>query len=256
MYLKEKKKHINMVSASIVLFNENLKTLQKTIDSFLKTPLDKKLYLIDNSSVNLLEKHFKHPEIEYIFVGKNVGFGKAHNFILDKIISDYHLILNPDVDFSTDVIPNLIKEIKKYSEVSFITPKIVYPNKENQFVCRKHPTFFDLIHRKLKISKNQILKNEYQNKDLEKSFHPEFIHGCFMLFKTADLKQLKGFDERYFLYMEDADLCRKVDVLGKKKLFFPEIAIIHHHRKGSSKSIKLFFYHLSSAFKYFLKWGF
>ena len=241
-----------MVTASIVLFNENLETLKITVDSFLKTPLVKKLYLIDNSPKNSLEKHFKHSEIEYIFVGDNIGFGKAHNLVLDKINSDFHLILNPDVDFSPEVIPTLIKEIKNNPEVSFITPNVIYPNKEKQFVCRKHPTFFDLINRKLKISKNQIIKNEYQNKDLSKPFYPEFIHGCFMLFKTKDFKQLKGFDERYFLYMEDADICRKIDNSGKKKLYYPNIEITHQHQKGSSKSIKLFFYHLSSAFKYFL----
>ena len=244
-----------MITASIVLFKENIETLKISVDSFLKTPLEKKLYLIDNSPIRVLEAHFKHSEIEYIFVGNNIGFGKAHNLVLNKINSDFHLILNPDVHFSPSVIPNLIKEMKSNADVSFITPKVVYPNKDNQFVCRKHPTFFDLINRKLKISKNNISKNEYQGQDLEKPFYPDFIHGCFMLFKTEDFIQLKGFDERYFLYMEDADMCRKIDNLGKKKLFYPKIEITHQHQKGSSKSIKLFFYHLSSAFKYFLKWG-
>ncbi len=243
-----------MITASIVLFKENLETIKKTIDSFLKTPLEKKLYLIDNSPINYLESHFEHLEIDYIYVGNNIGFGKAHNLVLDKINSDFHLILNPDVEFQSNVIPNLIKVLLNETSVSFITPKVLYPSKEIQFVCRKHPTFFDLINRKLKISKGNICKNEYQDQDLEKPFYPDFIHGCFMLFKTEDFKRLKGFDERYFLYMEDADMCRKIDDIGKKKLFYPKIEITHQHQKGSSKSIKLFLFHLSSAFKYFLKW--
>jgi hypothetical protein len=93
-------------------------------------------------------------------------------------------------------------------------------------------------------------------RNLEKSFYPDFIHGCFMLFKTKDFKNIEGFDERYFLYLEDADLCRKIDAVGKKKLYYPNIEITHQHQRGSTKNIKLFFYHLSSAFKYFLKWGF
>ena len=245
-----------MITASIVLYNENLKTLKKTVESFLNIPLKKKLYLIDNSPINRLEPHFKHLEIEYIFVGENVGFGKAHNLILDKINSTYHLILNPDIEFNPAVIPVLISELENNSDVSFITPKVVYPNKELQYVCRKHPTFFDLINRKLKISKRAIFKNEYRNLDLDSSFCPEFIHGCFMLFKTQGFKNLNGFDERYFLYMEDADLCRKIDEKGKKKLYFPKVEITHQHQKGSSKSIRLFFYHFSSAIKYFFKWGF
>jgi len=134
-----------MITASVVLFNEDLETLKKTVDSFLNTPLEKKLFLIDNSPKNSLEKHFKHPEIEYLFVGKNIGFGKAHNLVIDKLDANFHLILNPDVTFSSDVIPVLINGLKNNSDVSFITPKVILPNKENQYVCRKNPTFFDLI---------------------------------------------------------------------------------------------------------------
>jgi len=76
-----------------------------------------------------------------------------------------------------------------------------------------------------------------------------------MLFRTQDFINLKGFDERYFLYMEDADICRRIDIIGKKMLYFPEVEIVHQYQKGSSTNVKLFFYHLNSAIKYFLKWG-
>ena len=59
-----------MITASIVLFNENIETLKKTVHSFLETPIEKKLYLIDNSSQNKTQNYFKHPEIEYISVGR------------------------------------------------------------------------------------------------------------------------------------------------------------------------------------------
>ncbi|ARV07286.1 glycosyl transferase family 2 [Polaribacter sp. SA4-10] len=245
-----------MITASIVLYNENIETLKKTVDSFLNTPIKKKLYLIDNSPNNNLESHFINSEIEYIFVGKNSGFGKAHNFILDKINSQFHLILNPDVAFDAEVIPALIKELKANKEVAFISPKVVSPNNEYQYICRKHPTIIDLINRKINFSKKKIYNNEYRNQDLEKSFYPDFIHGCFMLFKTQDFKDLKGFDERYFLYMEDADICKKIDNMDKNKLYFPKVKITHHHQRGSSKHFNLFLYHISSAIKYFLKWNF
>ena len=56
--------------------------------------------------------------------------------------------------------------------------------------------------------------------------------------------------------MEDVDICRKIDALGKKKLYYPREEITHVLKQGSSKSINLFFRHISSAIKYFLKWGF
>jgi GT2 family glycosyltransferase len=244
------------ISASIVLYNEDAKSLEKTIDSFLKIPLKKKLFLIDNSPTNVLKSYFINDEIEFIFVGKNIGFGRAHNLVLNKLNSSYHLILNPDVVFEIEIIPILIEQLKFDESVSFITPKVVFPNNELQFICRKHPTFFDLINRKLRLSTKTIYKNEYRNQNLEKPFYPEFIHGCFMFFKTTDFKALNGFDKRYFLYLEDADICRKIDKDGKKILYFPSVQITHQHQKGSSKSVKLFLYHFSSAIKYFLKWGF
>ena len=246
----------HQITASIVLYNQNINVLKKTVTSFLNTPFKKKLFLIDNSKNNQVKDILKSNDIEYVFTGKNIGFGKAHNLILNKIQSDFHLILNPDVAFSPDIISALMNQLLQNKEVSFITPKVIYPDKSLQYVCRKHPTLFNLINRNLKIFKRLALKNQYRDSDLNKPFYPDFIHGCFMLFKTEDFKILNGFDERYFLYMEDADLCRKIDRSGKKIMYFPEVNIIHQHQKGSFKSLKLFFYHISSAIKYFLKWGF
>ncbi len=245
-----------MITASIVLFNNDFEILKKTVNSFLNTSIKKKLYLIDNSNTNKLETFFKAPEIEYLFVGKNIGFGAAHNLVIEKISSDFHLILNPDIVFSSSIISSLINELYENPNVAFVTPKVLYPSVKPQYICRKHPTLFDLLNRKLKISKEQFFNREYRDRDLQKPFYPDFIHGCFMLFKTTDFKNLKGFDERFFLYMEDADICRRIDEIGKKKLYYPKVEIIHHHQQGSSKSLKLFIIHTSSAIKYFLKWGF
>lgn len=258
-----KKKPIKMgnkvqISATIVLFKEDFNTLQETIDSFLKTPLSKKLFLVDNSPNNILERYFQNPQIEYIFVGKNIGFGRAHNLVLNKIktLSEFHLILNPDVAFKPTVLPKMIKKFRDDSTVSMISPQIISPEGKIQYTCRKNPTFLKLIIRRLDIFKNYSEKNDYRNQDLSVSFHPEFIHGCFMLFTMKDFITTQGFDERYFLYMEDADICREQYIRGKKILYFPEVTIKHKHQRGSSKRIKLFFNHLISALKYFKKWKF
>tara|TARA_B100000767_G_C19771805_1_gene540459 strand:- start:3201 stop:3953 length:753 start_codon:yes stop_codon:yes gene_type:complete len=247
--------HNYEITGTIVLFNNDISVLKRTVDSFLKTTLIKRLFLVDNSPTNSLEKYFLHKDIEYIFMGKNFGFGKAHNIVLEKLSSKYHLILNPDIVFSTDIIQILIEQLDKNPDVAFITPKVLYPNNEIQYVCRKHPTLFDLINRRFKLSQKAISQNEYRDRNLTKPFFPDFIHGCFMFFKTNDFIELGGFNERYFLYMEDADICREIDKLGKKKLFFPSLEITHLYQKGSSNNIKLFSYHISSAIKYFLKWG-
>ena len=175
------------ITASIVLYKEDISVLKETIACFLETPISKQLFLVDNSPTDILRNTFNYPEVVYIFVGKNKGFGAGHNLVLNQINSNFHLILNPDITFTPEVIIDLIKVIDRASEVSFVTPKVLYPSKEIQNVCRKHPTFFDLINRRLKVLRNRIKNNTYSDQDLEKLFYPDFIHGCFMLFKTADL---------------------------------------------------------------------
>lgn len=244
------------ISATIVLYKNGIEIVQKTIDNFLELPISKKLYLIDNSPSNILQKHFSNPNIEYKFVGKNSGFSKAHNLILEELKnnSKYHLILNPDVVFEPEDIPKLIQELEKEEDVVMIAPKVIYPNGKMQYTCRKHPTFLELIYRRLGIKKEFTQQQEYRNLDLTKPFYPEFIHGCFMLFKTTDFINLNGFDERYFLYLEDADICREIEAQQKRIRYFSEVTIQHQHQKGSSKNIMLLLYHFSSALKYFKKW--
>ncbi|MCF6349380.1 MAG: glycosyl transferase family 2 [Flavobacteriaceae bacterium] len=250
--MKEKK----VITATIVLYNEEINELSKTINSFLNTPLQKKLFLIDNSPKDKLRNKFNQPEIEYIFIGENIGFGSGHNTIINKIkdCSKYHLILNPDVSFESSIILNLIKTLEKEEELAMIAPKVIFPNGEHQYTCRKYPTVLEMISRKMGIFKNYVNKREYKNLDLTKTFYPDFIHGCFQLYKTEDFVKINGFDERYFLYMEDVDICRKIDVLGKKKMYYPKEEITHILKKGSSKSIQLFIRHFLSSVKYFYKW--
>ena len=245
------------ISAAIVLYKEDEDVLKKTIDSFLNVNLSKKLYLIDNSPTNDLKKVARHKDIEYLHLDSNVGFAAANNTILNKVQnkSKYHLVLNPDITFKKNSVEKLINVIEKEKAVAMITPKIVYPNGDLQYNIRKFPSFFDLIIRKLNLFNNRIYDQEYRSQNLEKSFYPDAVHGCFQLYKTEDFVSLKGFDERYFLYMEDVDICKKIDAMGKKKLYYPEVSITHILKKGSSKSIKLFYYHLVSAIKYFLKWS-
>ena len=250
------------LTASIVLHNENLKELTKTVYCFLDISLKKKLFLIDNTSNQRFKNIFKHPEVEYIAVGKNIGFGAGHNMITDNIkdLSYYHLILNPDVSFKGSIISNMIRVLEVNNELAMIAPKVLFPDKTHQYSCRRYPSVQELLARRFiffkSIFKKVIFRGIYRDRDLSKPFFAEYITGCFHLFKTEDFVEINGFDERYFLYMEDVDICRKIDALGKKKLYYPNEEIIHVLKQGSSKSINLFFRHISSAIKYFLKWGF
>lgn len=252
-----------ILTGSIVLYEENLTDLDATIQSFLNIPISNKiLYLIDNTDENFYEYVFVLENIQYIPSEKNIGFGSGHNSIIEKIkkTSDYHLILNPDVSFKEKVIPNLILQLEKHPDVAMIAPRVFFPDGSHQYSCRRYPVISELLARRFKflhlIFKNKVFKGEYREKNLSEPFFAEYLTGCFQLYKTEDFLALNGFDERYFLYMEDVDICKKIDLLGKKKLYYPQEQIIHILKQGSLKNANLFFSHLSSAIKYFLKWGF
>jgi GT2 family glycosyltransferase len=251
-----------IITGSIVLFEENLSDLYQTVDCFLKIPLKNKLFLIDNTPNRFYEYLFNNDSIEYIATDKNIGFGSAHNLILKKIKdkSTFHLILNPDVSYNESVIPNLILELKNDDNLVMIAPRVLFLNGDHQYSCRRYPSIIELLARRFSflkpIFRKIIYQGEYRDNDLTKPFHAEYITGCFQLYKTQDFVNLKGFDERYFLYMEDVDICKKIDNIGKKKLYYPKEQIVHVLKQGSSKDLNLFLRHTSSAIKYFLKWGF
>ena len=246
------------ITASIVIYRENFKVLEKAMGSFLDSTLSKKLYIIDNSPSNEFKNKIQNDSVEYIYSNKNIGFGKGHNSILHKLTSEnkYHLILNPDVSFHPEILEKLVLKMESNESFSMIAPRVLNSNNELLHTARRYPSLFELIFRFLGIFKKFTIRGEYKNQNHKEPFSPDFVQGSFMLFKTEDLLRLEGFDERYFMYMEDVDICRKIDLSGKRKLYFPATEIIHTHRKGSSKEFRLFFIHISSIIKYFMKWGF
>ena len=226
------------ITASIVIYRENFKVLEKAMGSFLDSTLSKKLYIIDNSPSNEFKNKIQNDSVEYIYSNKNIGFGKGHNSILHKLTSKnkYHLILNPDVSFHPEILEKLVLKMESSESLSMIAPRVLNTNNKLLYTARRYPNLFELIFRFLGIFKKFTSTGEYKNQNHKKSFSPDFVQGSFMLFKTDDLLQLNGFDNRFFMYMEDVDICRRIDQLGKKKLFYPKVEIIHTHRKGSQKA--------------------
>ncbi|BAK78313.1 glycosyl transferase, family 2 [Pseudogulbenkiania sp. NH8B] len=78
--------------------------------------------------------------------------------------------------------------------------------------------------------------------------------GCFMALRTESFRKLNGFDEQFFMYMEDIDLSRRLAAIGKV-IYLPDAVVTHEFAKGSYKSKKLLYAHIRSAIQYFNKWG-
>lgn len=250
-----------MLTGSIVLYNNDKEMLNNAVNSFLNIPVKKSLYLIDNSPTDQLKNVFVSDEITYIHNKKNIGFGKAHNQVINDLIkgSKYHLILNPDTYFSQDVLPILIERITQNENIGLIAPKILYPNGNFQNSIRKFPKIHDFLLRRIsflsKLFKNEYKKGNYLDISISNPMFVEAVSGCFQLFKTSVFVKINGFDPRYFMYMEDIDICRKVRHEGYKVLYDPNAIVYHHSDYGSKKKLKLLVIHVVSIFKYYWKWN-
>jgi GT2 family glycosyltransferase len=251
------------ITATIVIYNPDPDWLFKSIHSFIdKDNFDKKLYLIDNSPLpNEDLKSLENGKVEYIFNKKNVGFGAAHNQGIKRAISeksDFHLILNPDVLFDSDIIIELVSFLNNDDSTGFISPKIYYPHGEIQRLCKLLPDPKQLALRRI-LRKGPLFdkishKLELRDFNYDKVAEIPWLSGCFLLSRTSHLQNIGGFDERYFMYMEDTDISRR-SLKYYRNLFYPYVSIQHVYAKGAYKSLRLNMIFIISAVRYFNKWG-
>ena len=253
-------------TACIVTYNTSTEELNNIINCFKKIKLKFKLWISDNSEKDILRnfiENFSDDRIKYIFNNSNKGFGAGHNIVLQKLIeenekSEFHLMINADVFFEENTIEKIIAYMRKNSDIGQIGPKIYESNGEINKSCKLLPTPLNLIFRRFFPIKSIAEKMDYNYEmkwyDYKSTIEVPILSGCFIFIRTDILKDIGGFDERYFMYMEDYDLCRRI---GKKYkvVIYPEVKIIHEHEKASYKSRKMMIIHIKSAIKYFNKWG-
>lgn len=248
------------LTVSIVAYNNNSDHLRAAIESALKSKLNTKLYLIDNSPHDQLKALAQYPGCEYIFNNRNLGFGKAHNIAMQKALSEskYHLVLNPDIYFEEGVLEKIFEYMEMNADVGQIMPKVLYPTGEVQRLCKLLPSPADLFLRRffpwVKGASKRNRKYELAESGYNRIMNIPYLSGCFMFLRTSVLGETGFFDDRIFMYIEDADLTRRIH-LRYKTLFFPSVHVYHHYNKGSYKNLKLMLYNIHGAIVYFSKWG-
>jgi GT2 family glycosyltransferase len=146
-------------------------------------------------------------------------------------------------------------------DVGLVMPKVLYPDGNIQYLCKLLPTPLDLFGRrflnfcpfkKIVEKRNEVYELRFTGYD--KIMEVPYLSGCFMFIRTEVLKKVGLFDERFFMYLEDTDLSRRTHRVAKT-IYYPYVHIYHEYGKGSYKSLKLLYYHIKSAIKYFNKYG-
>jgi GT2 family glycosyltransferase len=250
------------ISASIVIYKNDLMQLQKAVESFLESSCDSILYLIDNSPTDRFRTKFIHPRIEYIFNNKNIGFGPGHNIALRKALllgTEFHVILNPDVYFEKEVVVKLFTYMEANASVGLIMPKVLFPDGRLQPLCKLLPSPMTLFSRRfLKFNSNFLNRMNHLYEMHFTGYNTvmdvPFLSGCFMFLRMETIAEVGLFDENIFLYTEDTDLTRRIHK-HYRTVFYPEATIYHHSQHGSYKNFAIMVHHIFSAIRYFNKWG-
>lgn len=250
------------LSVSIVTYN-NSRTISATLDSLLALlPVEFSyvITVIDNGSTDeTLEIVSRYQDRLILLCAEkgNIGFGAAHNRTLQNLDSRYHLIMNPDISLTnTQSIRCLVDCLDCQPDIGMVVPCIISPAGETQYLCRRQPTFLDLSIRFLPgymMPKRQRF-HTMQDQDYTQSFDVPFASGCFLMIRTELWCQLGGFDPRFFLYLEDADLTRRVNQVSRT-IYIPDAVVIHQWERSSYKNVRHGLVHLASLFRYFQKWG-
>jgi GT2 family glycosyltransferase len=257
---QESTKLKTMTTASIVTYKTNPDELKKVLTCAINSIIDT-VYVVDNSPADELKTVSNFSEkIRYIFNGANLGYGKAHNIAIRHAIekeAKYHVVINPDIYFDEGAIESLSDFMDGNDDVGQVMPKIIYPDGEIQYLCKLLPTPGNLFGRRfLFAKKSNKINRQYELRDTkyDKLMEIPSLSGCFMFMRIDTLLKTGGFDERYFMYLEDVDLCRRIGKVSKT-CFFPLVYVVHEYNKGSYKNKDLLKYHIVSAIKYFNKWG-
>lgn len=248
------------LGVSVVLYRTPVTKLLPLVDQFLRQGAAR-VYLVDNSPPGFdTFGDWTPPERVTIMAScLNLGYGRGNNLAIRDSVRRhrYHIISNPDIQLGDNLLPELCALLDGRPDVGLCGPRIVDSAGETQYLCKRAPSVMDLFVRRFAPrSWFRGRRDRYEMRDhsYDREMEPFFISGCFMFFRSTILSQLDGFDERYFLYVEDLDLSRRSRQLARN-IYYPHNHVVHGHQRGAHKSVRLLLNFGASVVRYFNKWG-
>lgn len=241
---------------SIVLYHNSFDDIADLIGAIRHCCPQAHICCWDNSSLPMPDRdRLTGQGVEYLHEGKNLGFGNGHNAVFRRYRdrADYFVVLNPDIEYIDGgaVITGLVQYLEAHPEVALVSPKLLNQDGSVQQICRYDPTLLAFTLRRAHIDRR------YGDIDCNLLTSPvaiPFIHGAFFVIRIKDIETADLFDPRYFMYLEDADICRDLRRRGKHVIYHPGYAVVHGHKQGSYKTLRLFTHHTVSALRYLAKW--
>ena len=232
---------------SIIIVNYNVKEfLQNLLHSVNKAAQDisHEIIIVDNGSddgsVELIQQKF--PDVKLIINEKNLGFGKANNIAMKQAAGEYFLLLNPDTLLSEDTLKEMMSFLKKQPDAGIAGCKILNPDGTLQLACRRSfpgpwISFCKVMGLSNLFPKSKIFaKYNLTYLDENQTYEVDAISGSFMMMKREVYKKTGGFDQDFFMYGEDLDLCYRIQKEGYKVFYVHSAQIIHYKGESTKRS--------------------
>mgnify|MGYP001565275397 CR=1 FL=1 len=208
------------------------------------TPLRSCFVVVDNGST-VFDAHTylrnAVPDAIVILRNRNHGFGRSCNHGAVSVQADYYFFLNPDtVVNDTNILSELRDFLKKHAKIGIAAPKIVYPDGRLQETCRRFPAWYTPIAQRTDIlpkrwstaHREWFAMGDYNH---ETARPVDWVQGSAFLIDGDLFRKLGGFDERFFMYYEDVDLCRRCWGEGRAVYYLPSVSLTHTYGKESAQ---------------------
>jgi GT2 family glycosyltransferase len=193
----------------------------------------------------------------------NPGYGRAVNRLVVRLgqLPPYIGVLNTDLSWQSGTFEQLLAWLQQHPQVNLAVPQILDEAGTPQKLCKHHPTVLGLFSRRflpdwLKPTWLKRYDRWYvmADQNYQEVFEAPYLSGCCMLIRSEAFRRAGGFDERYFLYLEDADLTRSLARDGRC-VHLPVAGVVHGWGRGNYRNLGLMAVNLASAWHYFRKWG-
>jgi len=178
-----------------------------------------------------------------------LGYGANHNQAFrhrsGRSTPAYFCALNPDIEFVSDPFDVLIHDLRDNPRLGVVAPRVVNEFGNEEDSVRRLPTPLGLL------AKALFGAHGTYPRPPSRLFEPDWIAGMFMLFRSEAFELAGGFDERYFLYYEDVDICCRLRLLGYPCAVDTGVSVVHRAQRASRRSVKHFMWHLTSILRFF-----
>lgn len=179
-----------------------------------------------------------------------LGFGANHNQAFRHAEGEFFAVVNPDIRLALNPFPALLACLTGAEKIALVAPVVLNPAGQVEDSARKFPTPLRILCKVF----GHCRGSDYR---LEGAFiSPNWVAGMFMLFPRKVFASIQGFDERYFLYYEDVDICARLRLQGYDIRLCPQAMVAHYAQRSSHRQWKYLRWHLRSATRFFLSAAF